>query len=364
MGFDGNTSKMTKGMNTVLTLLLILNFVKAFSPIVTTELTAFCHHSSSSQSRRKSPLFETCIQQGESPNDTLEELSTGPPLPIKSLPCNANVSITRTRPFFDPSFDDVTKPQQHSYQIARVGNKPDVFHLKGFLTKWECSAIMNEAQYFYDDAGMTTAKSENGDSFRTNCKVAWLSDVRIGNICGMIGKAIESVFVTDEAKAAYGSHRSDLQVLNYKEKGGFVLHHDGHDRILTVIMYLNGVGETWLPLVEIGNDNANDEQINSLQEALYKVQWRSLQPGKNGVLISGNVKDDSFIHGNSDCNEYECNPHIAAMEAGDAIAFYSYGTECKGEDWKSIHAGIPLEFKGEEGKWIATSWYHAPSVTC
>ena len=361
---------MILGMQAVSVLPLLLNFVKAFSPVVTAESNAFHYSSSSSsQARRTPPLFETCIQRGESPNDTMEELSTGPPLPIKSLPCNANVSISRTRSFFDPSFDDVTKPQQHSYQISRVGNKPDVFHLKGFLTKWECSAIMNEAQYNYDDTGMTTAKSENGDSFRTNCKVAWLSDARIGNICGMIGNAIENAFVIDEAKTAYGSHRSDLQVLNYKEKGGFVLHHDGHDRILTVIMYLNGVGETWLPLVETddygkNSRNDEDEQIGSLQEALYKVQSRSLQPGKDGVLISGNVKDDNSIHESSNCDEYEYNPHVVAMEAGDAIAFYSYGTEGKDEDWKSIHAGIPLEFKGEEGKWIATSWYHAPSVTC
>lgn len=354
-------------MKTVSVLPLLLNIVQAFTPIVTTELNTF-HYSASSRARRKSPLFETCIQRGESPNDIIEELSTGPPLPIKSLPCNANASISRTRPFFDPSFDDMSKPQQHTYNISRVGNKPDVFQLKGFLTKWECSAIINEAQYYYDDAGMTTAKSENGDSFRTNCKVAWLSDARIGNICGMIGNAIENVFVTDEAKTAYGSHRSDLQVLNYKEKGGFVLHHDGHDRILTVIMYLNGVGETWLPLVETDdygkNSRHDDDQMSSLQEALYRVQSRSLQPGKNGVLISGNVKDDSSINEYSNCNECEYNPHVVAMEAGDAIAFYSYGTESKREDWKSIHAGIPLEFKGEEGKWIATSWYHAPSVTC
>ncbi|GFH61413.1 hypothetical protein CTEN210_17889 [Chaetoceros tenuissimus] len=362
---------MILGMKAVLVLPLLLNFVQAFTPIITTESNDFHYSSSSSsQARRKSsPLFETCIRQEESPNDTIEELSTGPPLPIKSLPCDANIFISRSRPFFDPSFDDMTKPQQHSYHIARVGNKPDVFHLRGFLTKWECSAIMNEAQYNYDDTGMNTAKSENGDSFRTNCKVAWLSDARIGNICGIIGKAIENVFVTDEVKTAYGSHRSDLQVLNYKEKGGFVLHHDGHDRILTVIMYLNGVGETWLPLVEIDDDGKNsrndeDEQISSLQEALYKVQSRSLQPGKDGVLISGSVKDDSFIDESSNCDEYEYNPHVVPVEAGDAIAFYSYGTECKGEDWKSIHAGIPLEFKGEEGKWIATSWYHAPSITC
>lgn len=58
---------------------------------------------------------------------------------------------------------------------------------------------------------------------------------------------------------------------------------------------------------------------------------------------------------------------------GDAIAFYNYQSlptdssesEFVGyRDWRAIHAGMPVQNTnnaGEEGKWIATHWYHAPS---
>lgn len=300
----------------------------------------------------------------------------GPPQMIRNLPTKRNVNIQIKRPYFDPSFEDMSTPQQHSYTVNRIAQNSDVFLLKGFLTEWECEAIMDEAKHHYD-GGMTRAMSQddNTTQSRTKCNVAWLGDSRLGGICGMIGEAIEDTFISGETKDAPLSKRSDLQVLNYQHGGKFVLHHDDHDRMLTVITYLNGVGETWMPLVDVvGDNNSNHDEedkcdqekcrFGCLAEAIQEVNDNEMSPGSVGILVSGSIKDcakDSQVNQSEDQNIK--NPHIVSVDQGDAIAFYSYqGNEGK-KDWRSIHAGLPVEFEGEEGKWIATSWYHAPSLT-
>jgi len=330
------------------------------------------------QSLRRMTSASSAKSSGSSTFDIADD-PLGPPPMIRDLPTNKrNVNIQIERPYFDPSFEDFSIPQQHSYTINRIAQNSDVFLLKGFLTEWECEAIMDEAKHHYE-GGMTMAMSQDDRSSetRTKCNVAWLGDSRLGGICGMIGEAIEDTFLSGQAKDAPLSKRSDLQVLNYKHGGKFVLHHDDHDRMLTVITYLNGVGETWMPLVDVvGNDDKNKEQQNDVQEeeiqcgclaeAIQEVKNSDLSPGSAGILVSGSIRDCS-----KDLQEMEQsgeqnitkNPHIVSVDQGDAIAFYSYrGNEGK-KDWRSIHAGMPLKFEGEEGKWIATSWYHAPSLT-
>ena len=41
------------------------------------------------------------------------------------------------------------------------------------------------------------------------------------------------------------------------------------------------------------------------------------------------------------------------LQAGDAIAFYSYFADATME-WNALHAGLPAQ----SDKWIATHWYH------
>lgn len=318
---------------------------------------------------------------------SLASSSTGPPLPLRNLSRNEADNIQLNRPYYHPNFVDLSTPQQHSYTVKRVARNSDVFHIKGFLTEWECQAIMDEAKYNYHDdenddgtsttsssSGMAKAVSNDGNQqHRTNCRVAWLGDSRIGSICGMIGNSVEDSFLTNEAKTSINSKRSNLQVLNYQEGGGFVLHHDGHDRILTVIMFLNGVGETWLPLVDVDGQNngivpkfscQQHLELESLDEATQRVTDNGLRPGSSGILLSGNVCD-STTHGNGGninrITQLYNNRHVVPMDPGDAVAFYNYGDDGKA-DFQSIHAGVPLDYKGQDGKWIATSWFHAPSL--
>jgi len=266
----------------------------------------------------------------------------GAPAAINDLDIR-NQYLTFERPYFDPSFQDLTTPQVRPYRVERIAQ--NVFLLKSFMTSWECESIIHEAKCNYN---MTEAKSVDDEKSRTNCKVAWLGDARLGGILEMIGKSAENAFVSIRAKESPMSRRSDLQVLHYAEGGQFTLHHDGLDRILTVITYLNGVGETWLPLVNVGDKKGDYvEKCTCLEEAISQVADNEMVPGKDGILVSG----DSVLN----------NPHVVLVEQGDAVAFYSYDSE-GGEDWQSIHAGLPCRYD-EDGKWIATYWFHAPSLT-
>ncbi len=320
---------------------------------------------------------------------------------------NDETVIRIQRPYFDPSFQDLSKPQQHTYKVSRLAYDSDVFLLKNFLTPFECEAIVHEAKYNYNNeepeegekdgdvkqknredkkkdkkskGGMTVAvtNDENKQS-RSNCSVAWMGDARIFGLCKMIGEAVTETFVTDGAQKSLNSKRSDMQVLHYGNGGQFVLHHDGFDRILTVICYLNGVGETWLPLVGIEqkqkqgqcqNDGLGRVGFDSLDEAVREVEENNMRPGRNGVLLSGSetmpqISIDTYYSDQHQQPELlKNNPHKVFVKPGDAVAFYSYANnENSGQkDYRSIHAGLPVEHAGDEGKWLATCWFHAPSL--
>ena len=69
------------------------------------------------------------------------------------------------------------------------------------------------------------------------------------------------------------------------------MHHDGNARALTVLYYLNGVGETWLPLADAPPRPKNGE------DAMARAA--KLDPDSDGVRVT-------------------------APAAGDALAFFSF----------------------------------------
>jgi len=359
--------------------------------------------SSSSSLQNKKVLHDNELRIGGS--DRYDPL--GPPNAIRSLRLESESlrgttssrnkeSCTVERPYFDPSFKDLSKPQLRSYEVSRIARNSGVFLLKGFLTEWECDAIMHEAKH-NTDGGMKAAKSRDdarGEA-RTNCRVSWLGDQRLGGICGMIGEAATGAFLTDEAKESLHAKRSDMQVLHYEEQGSFVLHHDGQARILTVICYLNGVGETWLPLVDVEGagpsagaglssemkSDQTSEPFTCLEDAVSNVAEQRMRPSQDGLLVSGKKGNGedldrlTSVYGGSGGT----SRNVVGVDAGDAVAFYSYSNNIidSGDDnnavaadadgtrdFNTIHAGLPVQSVdgGSSEKWIATCWYHAPEA--
>lgn len=259
----------------------------------------------------------------------------------------------------------IENEKHHSFKIKRLARNSDVFLLKGALTPNECEAIIGEAKENTTMVKALSDDSEINDESRYKCKVAKLDDESLGGFCGDIGDVAGGAFIKKEVGGAPDTKRSDLNVMHYAEGGQFVLHHDGKDRMLTVIYYLNGVAGTWFPLVDVSDHtiNTSEDKIKCFEQAMDELIKGKL-PGKDGLLISG---DESI------CGGDQSNPHVVHVGRGDAIAFYSYQSlptdssesEFVGyRDWRAIHAGMPVQNTnnaGEEGKWIATHWYHAPS---
>ena len=86
------------------------------------------------------------------------------------------------------------------------------------------------------------------------------------------------------------------------------MHHDGNARALTVLYYLNGVGETWLPLADAPPRPKNGE------DAMARAA--KLDPDTDGVRVT-------------------------APAAGDALAFFSLDDSDGSYDWSAVHRRCP-----------------------
>jgi hypothetical protein len=184
--------------------------------------------------------------------------------------------------------------------------------------------------------------------------------------------------------------------VHYDGHGGrFDLHHDGLGRSLTIIYYLNGVGNTWFPFAQglgfgsgsgsgfVQEEEPSHDKVQSLaveaelksrDDAIRLVEELSLEPGRHGILAAGvnstiwktlslreNYGDDE------DDRQRQQQQHVIQVEAGDAVAFFNYKTILNPEsggkedllvsrDMRSIHAGLPTNPQEGE-KWIANHWF-------
>ena len=99
--------------------------------------------------------------------------------------------------------------------------------------------------------------------------------------------------------------------------------------MLTVLLYLNGVGETWLPLAlrDPLDAQAVGEANPPRQAALEAAQ--ALTPGRDGLTVR--------------------------PKRGDAVAFYNHIDDGSARvDRLALHAGLPAP----ADKSVATLWYH------
>jgi len=248
--------------------------------------------------------------------------------------------------------------QDHAFQVERVASRPHIFLFRGLLSELECQEIIQAATA---DSKMETAETASGESSskRRNCQVAWLSndsaDGLVGNLAVTVGRLVLSTTATVSGP---GAGYEDMQVVHYTEGGEYVLHHDGNERVVTVLYYLTDVGATWFPLVSSnnsGDNSANKESFRgpkSREEALKLAEYR--EPGTDGVLLTSRAgaTADDISSGRT------TNNSLITIRTGDAVVFYNYYSH-NGDratmDWTSLHAGLPV---AAPDKWIANHWYH------
>ena len=172
------------------------------------------------------------------------------------------------------------------FEIVKLAARPCCFQIGGLLSPAECDHLIAAA----DAAGMKQATTAGGDQ-RQGCGVAWLP-VDNDDVAASVAAACEQLLLTPEAQApsphwADGAAFENMQVLKYGPGGEFKLHHDANEqvhRILTVLLYLNGVGETWFPLATTDAHQAvSAHNPPSRQAALAAAQ--GLRPGEMSLAL-------------------------------------------------------------------------------
>mmetsp|Transcript_3319 Transcript_3319/g.9768 ORF Transcript_3319/g.9768 Transcript_3319/m.9768 type:complete len:226 (-) Transcript_3319:432-1109(-) len=159
--------------------------------------------------------------------------------------------------------------------LRRLAAKPSAFYVRGALPRDDCDAIIKAATQ------MATARTAAETDARKNCQVAWLAPP------AALTAEVASWFLSEEAMAS-GGGCEDLQVLRYASGGNYALHHDSTPdapRCLTVLYYLNGVGNTWLPLAD-GAEPASRAEARALAEGL--------DPATAGVRTSAPAPGDAL----------------------------------------------------------------------
>eukprot|EP00978_Attheya_sp_CCMP212_P001984 scaffold4099_cov53-Attheya_sp.AAC.1 len=164
----------------------------------------------------------------------------------------------------------------------------------------------------------------------------------------------------------------ELQIVKYDSGGSFDLHHDGYERFLTVLTYLNGVGGTWFPMAQTSEEQKSIlTDVPSKKADMEKICADKVA-GRDGLLIVGKEcndppsNSDMSLDGNDDSSR-----SIVRIQAGDAIAFYNHrcgqpsvedsDEECtnSNEEWRTLHCGLHVD----QQKWIATNWFRSKHLT-
>lgn len=220
-----------------------------------------------------------------------------------------------------------------AFQLERVSARPNCFHLKGLLSRAECDAIASAADEGWVQQATTVGGGALTAAYRTSCDLAWLP-VEGAGTGAAIASCCDELLLTAEARAS--GRFENLQVLRYAPSGEYKPHFDASERshrILTVLIYLNGVGGTWFPFARAEPTEHNPPRL----AALATAPW--LEPTRDGLTV--------------------------APAAGDAVAFYNYycpsqahdigGAGGVALDRLALHAGLPAPSERR----VAALWFRA-----
>jgi 2OG-Fe(II) oxygenase superfamily len=255
-----------------------------------------------------------------SSSDSSVRLYLGPPPPLDEM------KVGEMYVPFDP------------LQIVKLANDPPIFFLRNFLTAMDCEELIEQVS----EQGMDTAETKSGVvRHRVKSSVAWIApDHSI--VADFMTCLSARLFLHDQLLENYSSvHPESVQVVRYDETGKFDLHHDGFNRTVTVLTYLNGVAGTWFPYI-----GAPVEEMPTMTLE-NRGMLNGRVPGRDGLCILGATQP----------NIPKSLDHTVRVNAGDAVVFYNYETEEERDNmfmsWRSIHCGLPAT----ETKWIATNWF-------
>lgn len=247
-------------------------------------------------------------------------------------------------------------------QITRLSQSPDIFLVRDCVpSKYDRDTIMRTA----DASGMKVAGTRRSgtNTVRQNSFLTWINPYELPKNDTSSCREARSIVrkMTNNARTLFAhsamnallddgefvySYAEDVQVAKYDQGGAFSPHHDGFERYLTVLTYMNGVGGTYFPLA-----NTNEVDVSSEQEA--SAMTEDSAPGRDGLLLVGKEGSEPYTHVSQ-----KIGSAIIEICPGDAVAFYNYKSDGQ-KDWKSLHASLSVP----EEKWIATNWFLSERLT-
>mmetsp|Transcript_7807 Transcript_7807/g.11337 ORF Transcript_7807/g.11337 Transcript_7807/m.11337 type:complete len:424 (+) Transcript_7807:74-1345(+) len=324
----------------------------------------------------------------------------GPPSYLSSLKVGESCKI----PLLG---DDLSSPSLEFLSIKRLSQNPDIFLVPNFISKPE--RLINAAK----SKGLKSAgtrKSQPG-TVRKNSYLTWLAannGVDSSDGTNLVQKATtlsKMLFVHESLQMLNDKEEyalpeeyvtpEEMQIAKYDSAGSFGLHHDGFNRFLTVLTYLNGVGGTYFPLAQT-RQSKDDEDVEMSPPKIQIdddgfLSSNGYLAGKDGLLIVGEEGEEWYVDASVSPTTIDCgngeNSAIVRVHAGDSIVFYNYNLleddndetiDLKLEDennkiidlkkkvghnveWRSFHAGLPVP-PNEEEKWIATNWFRSDAL--
>ena len=214
-----------------------------------------------------------------------------------------------------------------TFVLHRLSDRPHAFLLKGFLSAEECDALIESAKRSGFEAAETTGKT----NARRHCEVALLTPSQ-ERVLASIQSDAARVLLSSEALRTEGGGVEALNVLHYQPGGEYTLHYDAmnNPRILTILYYLNGKGETWFPLAD----------------SPQRVARAFADP--NGVVSHASTLDPATD-----------GLRVKPTGAGDALAFFNFDETGEPDQW-ALHAG--LEVVPTEEKWLGTHFFNHPKL--
>jgi hypothetical protein len=244
---------------------LLLQFSRTSVAAFVNLVTFHCPHrqrSSSSKSLLKSSQTRGGVHQELQPQQ-----HAGIPAILSQLPCGDSILGFRNH-------------GQHNVTVERVAVSPPIFILRNFISALECDAILQSISTC-TEAPAQTALGLRDEITRKKSFVSWLGMDAANGTVRELAKAGRQLMLIPARSLGV----EDLQVVRYESSGEYTLHHDGHDRVLTLLYYLNGEGETWFPLARQRDvDSGNNSIPRTLQDALDATAV--LQSGIDGILVS------------------------------------------------------------------------------
>ena len=177
-----------------------------------------------------------------------------------------------------------------------------------------------------------------------------------------VNALVQALFVNE---ALQGSSRGQyfsceaLQVAKYDPQGCFDFHHDGYNRFVTVLTYLNGIGGTYFPMAQTADGPTDGHAVDdrSLLPILKRCNQetthaddplsveKEFQVGRDGLLVVGKEGESAYTSSGTEASiDNGSNSAVVKVQPGDALVFYNmkyrWNTRTAIENYRSMHAGL------------------------